>query len=69
MTDQTSVTHGTHGTHNDKEYEDQFVWEADGDEPIGKDNEDIPMEPAKDTGEKQKAEEKTEQTAKQRKNE
>eukprot|EP00957_Ditylum_brightwellii_P079054 6012419-Ditylum_brightwellii.AAC.1 len=69
MTDQTSVTHGTHGTCNNKEYEDQLVWEANGDERIGNDNEDLLMEPAKETGEKRKAEEKTEQTAKQRKNE
>eukprot|EP00957_Ditylum_brightwellii_P091198 6943385-Ditylum_brightwellii.AAC.1 len=55
MTDQTSVTHGTHGTHNEEEYEDQFVWEADGDEPIGNNNEDLLMELAKETGEKQKA--------------
>eukprot|EP00957_Ditylum_brightwellii_P093507 7120799-Ditylum_brightwellii.AAC.1 len=54
MTDQTSVTHGTHGTRNNKEYEDQFVWEADEDEPIGNDNEDLLMEPAKETGEKAK---------------
>eukprot|EP00957_Ditylum_brightwellii_P125333 9552431-Ditylum_brightwellii.AAC.1 len=66
MTDQTNATHGTC---NNKEYEDQFFWEADGDEPIGNDNEDITMEPIKEIGEKQKAEEKKEQTAKQRKNE
>eukprot|EP00957_Ditylum_brightwellii_P101847 7762407-Ditylum_brightwellii.AAC.1 len=66
MTDQTSATHGTR---NDEEYEDQLVWEADGDEPIGKEYEDITMEPVKEIGEKQKAEEKKEQNTKQRKNE
>eukprot|EP00957_Ditylum_brightwellii_P048292 3664900-Ditylum_brightwellii.AAC.1 len=65
MTDQTSVTHGTQ---NDEEYEDQLVWDANVDEPIRKDNEDITMEPVKEIREKRKAEEKKEQNAKQRKN-
>eukprot|EP00957_Ditylum_brightwellii_P132394 10095482-Ditylum_brightwellii.AAC.1 len=58
----------THGTHNNEEYEDQLVWDANLDEPIEKDNEDITMEPIKETGEKRKAEEKENQTAKQREN-
>eukprot|EP00957_Ditylum_brightwellii_P101306 7719767-Ditylum_brightwellii.AAC.1 len=58
-----------HGTQTDEEYEDQLVWDAKLEEPIDNETEDSMMEPAKETGEKRKAEETEEQQAKQRENE
>eukprot|EP00957_Ditylum_brightwellii_P051339 3893782-Ditylum_brightwellii.AAC.1 len=45
----------THGTKPDNEYEDQFIWDADSEEPNDSFDDNLDMETPNGAGEEQKA--------------